>query len=49
MGRLAKMEFLYHTLIVCLGSKPYVHCDTSGRTFGLETVRLCNAPKISFG
>jgi hypothetical protein len=39
MGRLVKMEFPYHNLIVCPGSGPYVRYDTSGRTFGLETVR----------
>ena len=39
MGRLVKMAFPYHTLIVRLGSKPYVHCDTLGCTFGLKIVR----------
>jgi hypothetical protein len=28
-----------HTLAVRLGSGPYVHYDTSGRTSDLETVR----------
>ena len=28
-----------HTLAVRLGSGPYVHCDTSGRTSSLKTVR----------
>jgi hypothetical protein len=29
-----------HTLAIRLGSGPYVHCDTSGRTSNLKTVRL---------